>query len=117
MTRRAKVKVSSIWAGVLEEDDLGAFRFTYESRYLMKSDATAVSMTLPLRAEPYESKTLFAFFDGLIPEGWLLAVTTRNWKIEPTDRMGLLLVACRDCIGDAEVEPFSEAGIDEGGAP
>lgn len=66
-----------------------------------------VSLTLPLRPEPYASKTLFSFFDGLIPEGWLLEVVTRNWKLDSRDRFGLLLVACRDGIGNVRVQ---EAG-------
>ena len=52
-----------------------------------------MGLTLPLRAEPYKQKVLFAFFDGLIPEGWLLNITTKNWKLNPNDRMGLLM-AC-----------------------
>lgn len=46
------------------------------------------------------STVLFPFFDGLIPEGWLLNVVSRNWKISQTDRFGLLLLVCKDCIGD-----------------
>jgi serine/threonine-protein kinase HipA len=61
-------------------------------------------MTLPLREEAYTSKVLFPFFDGLIPEGWLLDIAQRNWKIDPRDRMGLLLACCRDCIGNVSVE-------------
>ena len=68
--------------------------------YLDREDAVAVSLTLPLRQEPYETTILFPFFDGLIPEGWLLGVVSRNWKINQKDRFGLLLSACRDCIGD-----------------
>ena len=64
------------------------------------NQALAVSLTLPLRQEPYETTILFPFFDGLIPEGWLLGVVSRNWKINQKDRFGLLLSACRDCIGD-----------------
>jgi len=41
----------------------------------------------------------------LIPEGWLLAVAERNWKLDPRDRMGLLLNCCRDCIGAVSVHP------------
>ena len=55
---------------------------------------------MPLQKEKYESNVLFPFFDGLIPEGWLLNVVSRNWKIDKNDRFGLLLSACRDCIGD-----------------
>ena len=71
-----------------------------ETVRLDKEDAVAVSLTLPLRQEPYETTILFPFFDGLSPEGWLLGVVSRNWKINQKDRFGLLLSACRDCIGD-----------------
>ncbi len=42
-------------------------------------------------------------FDGLIPEGWLLGAVSRNWKIDTKDRFGLLLVACKDAIGNVSV--------------
>ena len=63
-----------------------------------------MSLTLPLSREKYESNILFPFFDGLIPEGWLLNVVERNWKIDGRDRFGLLLVTCADCIGDVRIE-------------
>ena len=75
------------------------YRFAYDADYLSSENPRAVSLTLPLRDEPYDSSTLFSFFDGLIPEGWLLNVVTRNWKLNRKDRFGLLLVACRDTIG------------------
>ena len=71
--------------------------------YLESENASAVSLTLPLSEEAYSSKTLFSFFDGLIPEGWLLDVVSRNWKINNRDRFGLLLVACKDCIGNVTI--------------
>lgn len=51
-----------------------------DKAYLESENASAVSLTLPLSEEAYSSKTLFSFFDGLIPEGWLLDVVSRNWK-------------------------------------
>jgi serine/threonine-protein kinase HipA len=51
---------------------------------------------------------LFAFFDGLIPEGWLLDIAEKNWKINYKDRMGLLLTCCKDCIGAVSVENNNE---------
>jgi serine/threonine-protein kinase HipA len=62
-----------------------------------------VSLTLPLTSTAYISKTMFPFFDGLIPEGWLLDVATETWKINPRDRMTLLLTVCKDCIGAVKV--------------
>ena len=58
---------------------------------------------MPLSEKTYTSKTLFPFFDGLIPEGWLLGVVSRNWKIDVKDRFGLLLVACKDGIGNVSI--------------
>ena len=78
-------------------------RVCYDADYLADPSAQAVSLTLPKQSEAYISKTLFAFFDGLIPEGWLLNIVTQNWKLDAKDRFGLLLVACQDCIGAVSV--------------
>ena len=100
--RKAYVYVRDTYAGVLSETDSG-YTFSYDRAYMLRADATAVSLTLPLREEPYRSSTLFSFFDGLIPEGWLLNVISRNWKLLPTDRFGLLLKACKDPIGNVSI--------------
>ena len=72
------------------------------------SGAEAISLTMPLREEPYKDKVLFPFFDGLIPEGWLLGIAERSWKINQRDRMSLLLACCKDCIGAVSVVPYEE---------
>ena len=100
--RKAGVFVQNRFAGVLEETEEG-YLFSYAKDYLDSTEAVAVSLTLPLRTEPYRSSVLFPFFDGLIPEGWLLNIVNRNWKIALQDRCGLLLAACRDCIGDVSI--------------
>ena len=101
--RKAKIFVQSEFAGILCETDEG-YNFAYDSGYLKKDNALAVSLTLPLQETPYQSPVLFPFFDGLIPEGWLLNIVSRNWKIDRKDRFGLLLAVCHDCIGDVRVE-------------
>lgn len=101
--RIANVYVNRIYAGQLSETDQG-YRFTYDKGYLKSPSAKSVSLTLPLQEESYKSKVLFAFFDGLIPEGWLLDLVSRNWKIDRNDRFGLLLVACKDSIGNVTIE-------------
>ncbi len=103
MRREGNVFVQNRRAGVITETDQG-YEFAYDREYLAGEDALPVSITLPLADETYRSSTLFPFFDGLIPEGWLLNVVERNWKIDSKDRFGLLLVACNDCIGDVRIE-------------
>jgi serine/threonine-protein kinase HipA len=91
-------------AGLLSENEEGYF-FVYESQYLENSNSKPVSLTLPLQKAAFQSKILFPFFDGLIPEGWLLNIAIDNWKINPRDRFGLLLSMCRDCIGCISIIP------------
>lgn len=100
--RRAFVYVQHTFAGILAETD-GGYAFTYDKAYLANQHSAPVSLTLPLREEMYTSNILFPFFDGLIPEGWLLSLASRNWKIDNGDRFGILLVACRDCIGNVSI--------------
>ena len=100
--RKADIFVNEFRAGVLEETESG-YRFQYDSDYLAGESPEPVSLTLPLQPEPLDSQVLFPFFDGLIPEGWLLDVVEDTWKVNPKDRMGLLLVSCRDTIGNVSV--------------
>lgn len=100
--RKADIFVGDNYAGILEETESG-YQFRYDRDYLDKKDIQPVSLTLPLQTEPFQSKILFPFFDGLIPEGWLLNVVEETWKVNPRDRMGLLLVSCRDTIGNVSV--------------
>ena len=83
----------------------GEYSFCYDGAYLARQDAQPVSLTLPLQAEAFTSPVLFPFFDGLIPEGWLLDVALRNTDISILDRMSLLLLCCKECIGSVSVIP------------
>lgn len=101
--KKAKVYMYDKLAGILIEDENG-YHFQYDSSYLENKDAEPISLTLPLTDQTYESKILFAFFDGLIPEGWLLDIAQKNWKFNPRDRMSILLNTCHDCIGAVSIE-------------
>ena len=94
-------------AGRLFETDEG-FVFQYDTEYLSSDEVQPISLTFPLCAETYESPVLFPFFDGLIPEGWLLDVALRNTDVSILDRMSLLLLCCKDCIGAVSVVPEKE---------
>lgn len=101
--RKADVLNFGQVAGLLVEDDDGEYTFAYYTDYLARTDALAVSLTLPLSAEPVKSHELHPFFDGLIPEGWLLDIAQNTWKLNPRDRMGLLLACCHNCIGAVSI--------------
>lgn len=101
--KKAKVYMYKSWAGTLTEDENG-YHFLYEKSYLENPEAEAISLTMPLTEKEYQSKVLFPFFDGLIPEGWLLDIAQKNWKLNPRDRMSILLKTCHDCIGAVSIQ-------------
>ncbi|MBO4612783.1 MAG: HipA N-terminal domain-containing protein [Bacteroidaceae bacterium] len=109
--RRAEIYRKGIFAGMLTEDG-GEYTFCYDEAYLARQDAQPVSLTLPLQAEAFTSPVLFPFFDGLIPEGWLLDVALRNTDISILNRMSLLLLCCKECIGSVSVVPINKEGDD-----
>lgn len=105
--RKAEIKMQDAIAGWLSQDEDG-FHFVYDVDYLITGMPEPISKTLPLQNNAFHSKNLFPFFDGLIPEGWLLDIAERNWKLDARDRMGLLLACCKDCIGAVSVHPVKE---------
>jgi serine/threonine-protein kinase HipA len=107
MSKSANIYYQTALAGILTESD-GGYDFVYDKTYLATPGAKPVSLTMPLRAHEYHSNTLFAFFDGLIPEGWLLDIAKDHWKVSANDRFELLLLTCRDTIGAISVIPIEE---------
>ncbi|MCF0049282.1 HipA N-terminal domain-containing protein [Dyadobacter sp. LJ53] len=111
MARHAIIYYKENLAGYLSETDEG-YTFIYDDNYLQYKDAMPVSLTLPLQSKAYESRVLFSFFDGLIPEGWLLNVAQNYWKLKGNDRFELLLTLCRDAIGAVSILPQEEEVAD-----
>jgi len=105
MARQAKIFYQDQLAGYLIEGDSG-YSFTYLNEYLQSVDPKPISLALPLSEYPYHSNVLFPFFDGLIPEGWLLDIGEKHWKLNPRDRFELLVNLCKDAIGAVSVYPM-----------
>jgi serine/threonine-protein kinase HipA len=108
--RKGRVKLSGQTVGAIEE--VGEeIRFAYSPEWLGKAGAVPVSLTMPLREQPYPSRVLHPFFENLLPEGWLLEVASKKLKISKDDAFGMLLATCSDCIGAVEIERMDD---DEG---
>jgi serine/threonine-protein kinase HipA len=109
--RQAEIYYKDSLAGVLTETDEGEYTFLYDQNYAARYPKQFITFTMPVTNKLYTDKRLFPFFEGLIPEGWLLDIATKNWKLNPNDRMGLLLACCHNCIGAVSVKPIT--GNDE----
>jgi serine/threonine-protein kinase HipA len=106
--RKAKILYKDLFAGILTETDDGEYIFEYNEDYIKNYPKQFITFSMPVSEKKYIENKLFPFFDGLIPEGWLLDIATKNWKINANDRMGLLLSCCRSCIGAVSIEPINE---------
>lgn len=109
MSRQARVLQNGRMAGILKQLSEGGYRFVYDPVYLTAPSARAVSLTLPLRREPFASSELFPFFAGLLAEGNLKDMQCRLYKIDSDDDFTRLLKTTRDdVIGAVTVEELPE---------
>ena len=104
--RSAEIYYKDIPAGILTESDEGYYTFQYHKEYVTKYPKQFIAFSMPVNEKLYGYNRLFPFFEGLIPEGWLLDIASKNWKINQNDRMGLLLACCENCIGAVTVKPI-----------
>ncbi len=92
-------------AGFLYQTEKG-YVFVYDRDFLKEN--IPISVSLPPRKEPYESKELFPFFSGLLPEGWYLDLVVAKQKMERNDQFGILVsTAGMDTIGAVTVREGS----------
>lgn len=106
--RQGKVFYKDYLAGIITETDEGEYIFQYDDQYVKDHPNEFITFTMLVTNKPYIEKRLFPFFEGLIPEGWLLEIASKSWKINKNDRMGLLLTCCQNCIGAVSVESIAE---------
>jgi HipA-like protein len=77
--------------------------------YLAASEARPISLTLPLRPEPYLALDLFPFFYGLLSEGSAKDLQCRALKIDPDDAFNRLIKTLHsDTIGSVTVREIVE---------
>lgn len=107
--RRAAVRRAGVRVGELVELQGGTTRFSYDREYLARADARAIAPNLPLRAEPFDTPGLHPVFEGLLPQGWMLDIDLRKYRLKSGDQFGLLLATGRHTIGAIEVIPEDEA--------
>ncbi len=93
-------------AGLLIKTKEG-YEFSYDSSYLRDDMAKPISLSMPLTKEKYKSRTLFPFFDGILPEGWLLGQISSALKIDSNDKFNLLMHIGRDTVGAVSIVPLT----------
>ncbi len=102
--RSAKILVSGLEAGILNELDFGKkYRFDYLNSY----SGTPVSLTMPLSQLVYEFDSFPPFFDGLLPEGYQLDGLLKFGKIDRNDLFSQLVAVGDDLVGNVTVKEIT----------
>lgn len=86
--------------------DLGSpedWTFAYDAAFLARSDAAALSVSLPLRREPHVGAVVRNWFCNLLPEGAVRDAITRRLRIPERDDFALLAAIGHECAGAVSV--------------
>lgn len=91
-------------------------QFCYSNDYLLDPDASALSISLPLRKQPYSPSQTKCFFEGLLPEGFTRHSVARWMHADENDYLSILHGLGRECLGaicvSAEGEEAEEASYE-----
>lgn len=98
--RQAKVYNHAIYAGLLIENDDGSFDYIYDDHY----NGPPISLTMPVKQKKIHFKKFPPFFDGVLPEGFLLAALLKKSKLDQHDYFGQLILIGKDLVGSVTVE-------------
>ncbi len=103
-----------IWAGTIDDED-GAPAFRYAEAYLGKPHAFPLSLSLPLRPEPFSADETAAYFGGILPEGKARAVLAEVLGLSSRSYLHLLGRCGRECIGDVMFAEIADPVLPESG--
>ena len=107
MTAALVVRIDNDVVGRLWLDDRKQFCFSYDSKWLMQS-RIPLSLSLPLRAEPYQDDQSHSFFANLLPEEKMRTLIARNLGVSFNNDYGLLERIGGDCAGAVSLYPETE---------
>jgi len=107
--RQLEVYQNHRLAGILKEQNPGSgYVFAYDKDFLA-SGGNPISVTLPLRSEPYEASALFPFFENMLPEGANRKMICRSRRIDENDFFGILsALAGKDVIGSVSLKRIED---------
>lgn len=102
------VQIDETVVGRLWLDDRKHFCFQYDTAWLTTSQIP-LSLSLPLRTEPYLDDECHPFFANLLPEEKIRVVIARNLGLSLNNDYGLLEKIGGDCAGAVSLYP--ETGL------
>ena len=90
--------------GTLERRSQARLRFTYGEEWVAE-ERQPLSLSLPVRPEPYDHEKCAPYFEGLLPEGEFLKAIARTLHISAANPFQLLTELGGECAGAVSVGP------------
>ena len=85
--------------GRIVGNDASDSRFAYSEDYLKSDGAAPISLSLPLRPEPFSVAQTKNFFEGLLPEGFTRRTVAQWMHVAEDDYLPILHGLGRECLG------------------
>ena len=104
MSRVLDVYLKDRKAGELKQDSDASLTFAYDGDYLA-NDPVALSMSLPVREEPFLDRIARPFFSGLLPDESARRRLAAALGISSANAFGLLEVIGGECAGALSLVP------------
>lgn len=105
------LEASAAPIGKLLSGDDGSLAFAYESDWLVNPATHALSLSLPLREEPFGDLPTRAWFDNLLQENQQIRQMLNREGIAREDIAAVLVVIGADCAGAVSVLPLDSPPI------
>lgn len=105
-------------AGYLVGSPEQGITFTYDAAYV-EAGGLPISLSLPLRVEPFTQRECLPYFEGLLPDGDLRKAVADHLHVSDRSTLKLLEILGKECAGTVSVVADEESGemFDRHGRP
>lgn len=105
MSRVLDVYLHKRFVGKLIQGDAGRLQFDYDEDYILSETSVPVSLSLPIRSQPYEEQNVRAFFSGLLPDDLARHRLARYLGVSEKNPFSLLEAIGGECAGALTLYP------------
>ncbi len=101
-----KLWMNGLPVGLLLKDSSGGLTFHYLPEWIETPGARPISLSLPLRYQPYQGEQVFNYFDNLLPDNKAIRDRIQaRFKISSSHPFDLLAAIGMDCVGAVQIAP------------
>ena len=93
----------SVYVGNIIGNDYQDACFKYSKEYLVFEKARPISISLPLKEEPFNSDATKNFFEGLLPEGFMRRSVAKWMRTDENDYLSILARLGSECLGAIKI--------------